>query len=341
MRDLQPIIEKAKEVIASHKLETGAYARWIWPDNTGRRLGINEYGCADAANNLYMIGEFPKDAAERAEWVRHLQDFQHEDDGLFVEGTHHPFHTTAHCIAALELFEERAKYPLKAMEPYLDHDKLRELLDGLDWAENPWTASHQGAGIYAAMVLQGEADLDWQDAYFGWLWDNFDPESGFLRKGCVEPILHADSFAGPLAKPSVFPHLASTFHYTFNHEYAHRPLPYPEKMIDTCIRIYRNREWPALGHSVSFAEIDWVYCLTRSLRQCGYRYAEAKQALRDFAAEYLDYLDGLDAKTDEGLNDMHRLFGSICALAELQAALPGELRSDKPLKLVLDRRPFI
>ena len=38
---------------------------------------------------------------------------------------------------------------------------------------------------------------------------------------------------------------------------------------------------------------------------------------------------------------MHRLFGSICALAELQAALPGELRSDKPLKLVLDRRPFI
>ena len=42
MRDLQPIIEKAKQVIASHKLETGAYARWIWPDASGRRLGLNE-----------------------------------------------------------------------------------------------------------------------------------------------------------------------------------------------------------------------------------------------------------------------------------------------------------
>ena len=28
-------------------------------------------------------------------------------------------------------------------------------------------------------------------------------------------------------------------------------------------------------------------------------------------------------------------------LAEIQSALPGEIKTDKPLKLVLDRRPFI
>jgi len=33
----------------------------------------------------------------------------------------------------------------------------------------------------------------------------------------------------------------------------------------------------------------------------------------------------------------HRLFGAACALA----ALPGRLRSPRPLRLVLDRRPFI
>jgi hypothetical protein len=35
------------------------------------------------------------------------------------------------------------------------------------------------------------------------------------------------------------------------------------------------------------------------------------------------------------------LFGAVCALAELQRALPGEIRSERPLRLVLDRRPFI
>ncbi|MDF3130566.1 hypothetical protein P0Y35_15265 [Kiritimatiellaeota bacterium B1221] len=43
----------------------------------------------------------------------------------------------------------------------------------------------------------------------------------------------------------------------------------------------------------------------------------------------------------DGLNDLHMLFGSLCALAELQASLPGVLTSSRPLKLVLDRRPFI
>ena len=46
-------------------------------------------------------------------------------------------------------------------------------------------------------------------------------------------------------------------------------------------------------------------------------------------------------ETHAGLNDMHTLFGCICALAELQSFLPGEIVSDVPLKLVLDRRPFI
>ena len=44
---------------------------------------------------------------------------------------------------------------------------------------------------------------------------------------------------------------------------------------------------------------------------------------------------------DEGFGDRHMLFGTVCALAELQQALPGELESTVPLKLVLDRRPFI
>ncbi len=340
--DITKHLENVEKIIASHQIASGQYSRWIWQDKTeSRNLGINEYGCADAANILYMIGLFPSQAGEREKWIAALQNLQHPETGLFVEATHHPIHTTAHCIAALELFEQKAKYPLKDLKPYLEKEKLYQLLNGLDWLENPWTASHQGAGIFAALVLQGDADSVWRDWYFKWFWDEQDPSTGFWKKGCVKPIAQGDSFSGTGLKPSVFPFLAGSFHYLFNHEYAHMPIRFPEKMIDTCLDIFHHSQWERLGKSVSFAEIDWVYCLTRSGRQCHYRFDDIKQALRKFAKSYIDYLYSLDPLTDDGLNDLHTLFGSVCALAELQAALPGEIRSEKPLKLVLDRRPFI
>ena len=46
-------------------------------------------------------------------------------------------------------------------------------------------------------------------------------------------------------------------------------------------------------------------------------------------------------KTDDGFNDLHALFGTVCALAELQNVLYDEVNTTKPLRLVLDRRPFI
>lgn len=41
------------------------------------------------------------------------------------------------------------------------------------------------------------------------------------------------------------------------------------------------------------------------------------------------------------IDDLHMTFGALCAVAELQLALPGEIRTPRPLLLVLDRRPFI
>jgi hypothetical protein len=64
-------------------------------------------------------------------------------------------------------------------------------------------------------------------------------------------------------------------------------------------------------------------------------------ALKAFEESYIAYLDGLDWEKDEEFNDLHCLFGAVCAIAELQKALPGTLETTVPLKLVLDRRPFI
>ena len=111
-------------------------------------------------------------------------------------------------------------------------------------------------------------------------------------------------------------------------------------MIDTCLDIWHTNEFP-VGNLIGFAEIDWVYCLTRARAQCGHRWQDVQDALVAMTNRYIPFLLQHDPATDPGLNDLHRLFGVCCALAELQRALPGYLHTDRPLQLVLDRRPFI
>jgi hypothetical protein len=77
------------------------------------------------------------------------------------------------------------------------------------------------------------------------------------------------------------------------------------------------------------------------MRQSPYRFIEGKKALEDYAEKYINFLYSLNYKTSESFNDLHMLFGAVCCLCELQSALPGKIITSKPLKLVLDRRPFI
>ena len=334
--ELDGLVQIIRETVRTHALATpGAYARWIWNDEEGSRdLGSSPYGCADAANILYTIGDFERDPQRRAEAVAALQALQDPETGLFREPTHHNLHTTAHCVAALELFDAAPLYPLRALEPYATPQGLYALLEALDWKGDPWPQSHQGAGVFAAMTLTHMVDAHWQDAYFRWLWEEADEETGMWRKGCIRegtaPLYH---------------HMGGTFHYVFNHAYARRPLRYPEKLIDTMLALYReNRiafEAGDFGRRVGFLEIDWVFLLTRASRQTPHRFYEVKEALREFAAGYVAWLYSLDHARDDGFNDLHSLFGAVCCLAELQTALPGELHTTVPLKIVLDRRPFI
>ena len=105
--DITSVVDHIRETVQSHRLGAGSYARWLWQDKKNtRNLGEDEYGCADAMNILYTISDFPRDVVERAACVEHLQAMQGAD-GFFhsKDGHHHYFHTTAHCSAALELFD--------------------------------------------------------------------------------------------------------------------------------------------------------------------------------------------------------------------------------------------
>ena len=331
MINLDSLIDKIHAVVKRHYLGNGAYARYLWQDEQGsRKMGINEYGCADALNILYSIGRFPR-GEERTQALEALLGLQNSETGLFVEETHHYIHTTAHCTAAIELFDEVPKYPVKAMQHVFTKEGIKELLDSLDWCGRPWPQSHQGAGAYVVGVLTDSVDLEWQDYYFKLISDATDEKWGMSRAGTV------DGGTAPACH-----HLYGWFHYMFNMEYAKRPLKYPELLIDSCIKMYdENLLGKTFGRYIGFCEIDWVYALNRATRQTPHRFQEAKARLRDFAYKFVAYLNSLDFDTDDGVNDLHMLFGTVCALAELETALPGEIVSTRPLRLVLDRRPFI
>lgn len=334
MIDLRRYIRESEAIVASHTIETGSFRRWNWQNADGTRdLGINPYGCADAANILYTIGRFPGDPAERARWVAALRSLQSPGTGLFEEPTHHTIHTTAHCIAALELFDALPAHPLAGLAAYKDHGALRDFLAALDWRTDPWRASHRGAGLFAALVIAGEADLAWQDAYFAWLWDNTDPATGLLAGTDLPRIAHS-------GHATMVPHMAGTFHYLFNMQWARRPLRHPDKLIDVCLAMFEERLFP-LGERIGFAEIDWFYCMNRAQRQTDHRFQEGRRAIEALGRRLADFVLALDPAKDDGLNDLHALFGNLCAFAELQQALPGLVVTDRPLKLVLDRRPFI
>ena len=129
-RDITPLIRNIKKVLEAHKISVGNYARFTQGE---QGMKSNEYGCADAANILYTIGEFPGDVEERKLWVETLQNMQEKETGLFREATHFPLHTTAHCISALELFDVRPKYKLTGLDVYKTKEGLYELLESLEW----------------------------------------------------------------------------------------------------------------------------------------------------------------------------------------------------------------
>ena len=338
MYDLRPFIQEVEKIVERHFLgRPGEYARWITQDKEkSRDLGASPYGCANAVNILYTIDRLcctPGLSAEqqlqqRLEMIRVLQGFQEESSGLFRNPGNYETHTTAFVSGALNLLDARPLYRVRDFEQYLSRESLFAFLDAIDWAENPWLGAHLGAGIYASMLLTGTGTDEWEDNYFEWLDKNADSRTGLWKAGCER-------------KAPEFHYLAAAFHYVFNYEYARRPLPYPGALLDTCIDAYRRGACIDFSAQIGWPDIDFTYMLARVQRRAGERFREVQDILKEITDGFVGQLLKLDCRTSETLNDLNTLFAVVCALAVLQEALPGYLRTSRPLKLVLDKRPFL
>lgn len=224
--------------------------------------GMNDvYGTADAAIITYTLNEMPTDARGGNEWIAALQQFQEADSGVFAGLGHNEIHSTAFALSALELFDGKPLYPLAKFEKLMDTNEITAFLESLDWRNQPWGESLKGAGIYACMVLSESVPQEWEQVYFDWLHENADPLTGLWRKGCVK---HED---GCLAGAPLFHHVAGTFHYLFNLSHRQQPIRYPERIIDTCLELYRNGELDLPIEPLNYFHIDWVYTFRCCMKQ--------------------------------------------------------------------------
>lgn len=316
MIDFRDFIKNAEETVRSHALGNGTFRR---------RTDGEESGCADAINILYTLNALPKSYSGRTKYIKALQSLQNPETGMFTDDEHDPFYTTAYCTAALELLDSHPVYPLTEMLGLKEPDKLVEFMENQQWSSEPLLTSHRVAALYAALTAVGAADSAWQEEYFSWLRSNTDGDTGLIRNGFIN-----------YRKTPPFKYLSATVRYMFGFEYRHLPMRYPARIIDTCIQFYDRKVSPDFGAKPGFEEMDWVYCLNRSMRQTDYRYKDCKARLKEFEGNYAAYL-----AEQPPFDDLHTLFGVLCTVAELQSALPGTIMTEKPLRLILDRCPFI
>ena len=105
MHDLRPLIQSIEQIVVRHALaKPGQYTRWLTQNEAGNRdLGSTPYGCANAVNILYTIGELPASLSEKQTFANVLQAFQNKENGLFENPGNYETHTTAFLSGALYL----------------------------------------------------------------------------------------------------------------------------------------------------------------------------------------------------------------------------------------------
>lgn len=326
------------------RVDLREFVRWIenefepsvrLPGGAGRyarKPGESEpelYGVADMACVLYTIDRLYPSDKERVGWAETLQAFQTYASGLFVENspTHSPLHNTAYALGAMDLLGLRPARPV-TLAP--EHRQIRSFLETIDWEKGVYPGSHRGAGIGSICALVPELrDPSWFSEYFSACEDLFDPRNGLMGRN----------------KPAGgdFDQIGGTFHYAFLFSHFNRLMPHPEQRIDAILRLQQpDGYWSPDNHL--WLTFDAMYLLTRTSRQTTHRRAEVFALVRrvmQLLQRDVFSPEGR-ARSIAGKLPVHSLTAAVSAAAEGQIFLGHrEVITDRPLRLILDRRPFI
>ena len=287
------------------------------------------YGVSDLACIFYTLGLLRPNEHERGEWAAAFQLFQRPDTGWLVEKspTHDPLHNTAFALAAMQLMDLAPAHPVTMTG---DYDDARAFLATLDWRKDVYLGSHKGAGIGSIHALVPALNRPaWFADYFDFCDRQFDPHNGLMGQ---------DKPPG-----GDFDQVGGTFHYHFLYEHFNRHMPFPEHRIDAVIGLQQpDGYWHPVNHL--WLTLDAIYLMTRTLRYCPHRFADVQAVVRSVMGLMMREVYAADKRAVAlgGKLPAHSVTAALSIAAEAQRFLgAGEVITERPLKLVLDRRPFI
>ncbi|TXT59923.1 MAG: hypothetical protein BAJALOKI2v1_150012 [Promethearchaeota archaeon] len=303
------------------------------------------YGISDTVFNLNITNSlksyFSHHPQENMEsWVKEIQSYQNPKTGWFKDGRinfglHFKEHSTAFAISALKLLDAKPKYPLKVIKKLNTEEKVHKWLKRTpEWGLLYWPGSHRGGGIGAILATLGPENYPHRDFfkwYFNWLDKKADPNVGFWRIGWIHKILK---------DRLTLNELGGAVHYYWIYEYMNRPIPYPEKVIDSTLSLQNNLgTW---DKEVSYCiDLDALFCLIRCFKQTE-RYKDKE--IKNSILKYLNYVDKTINKKNflfSHYTDTHKLTGCVCAIAEIYNFMPELFESSNEWIQTLDITPWI
>ncbi len=289
------------------------------------------YGSSDILMTLYIIGDLHLDEDEKLSWIETLQSFQDPKTGWFKEKEtwHFKEHSTAYCIAAMDLLGGKPKYPLKFIEKMNTKEKINKWLKRMFWSL-VWPTSHRGSGVAAALAMTDEAPEGWFDWFFEWLEKKVNPKTGYWQLGWIHKLFKITSKH----------EMGGAFHFYYIYEHLNRPIPHPKSIVDTTLKLqHKNGLW---DKKVPYCiDLDGVYSLTRASRLANdYRKNDIIEALEKTLHTIVSRLNDKEF-VFKNYRNSHRLVGALAALAEIQNYMPNYLQWPKKWKLVLDHSPYI
>ncbi|SDQ22222.1 hypothetical protein [Actinopolyspora saharensis] len=336
--DLRPFVSWINEVfLPEAKAGPGIAEYGQSPRST--RPGL--YGTADAACILYTVDRL--DELRPAEvWLREIGRYQDCRSGYFVDDT--PVLATAHntgfAVGALQLFCPELhngvlpKHRLSFAEAMRDTSWCERFFDTLDWRSRCYEAGEIVTGLASTVYnVSGLVERHW----FQWLVD-------YVENGRLDP---ATGMVG-IGKPSTgdLDQIGGTFHFDFLWAALDRTLGHPQERAEALLGLQRSDGlWDE--HNPWWLTFDAVYMLGRALPHLDDDLAERTRRAVGRAVDVLvaRALDSGQRERDfvDSWMGTHTLTGAVSAFAHVQRHLFGteRVRTERPLRPVLDRRPYI
>jgi hypothetical protein len=292
---------------------------------------------------LFITNEFEnyyQDFTEekRAIWIANIQKFQNPKTGWFKQGSwnyyshHFKEHSTAYATSALKLLGSKSKYSLKLGNKLKTKITVEIWLKKMQWGLLFWPGSHRGGGVPAVFATTGDVPHpNFFELYFDWLDREADPEVGFWRRGLIHKI----------QKNRLTKHeLGGSIHLYWIYEFMKHPIPYPEKVIDSTLKL--QNKWGLWDKEIGYCiDLDAIFCMARCCKQLnGYR----KDDIYESIIKFLDYtIPKLNDKNFlfNKYENSHKITGYLEAIAEIQKFYPDLIKTSKPWRESLDITPWV